>query len=462
MKKNILGWMTSVIGCYFLISFQLGCAQISAPTGGAKDSLPPELVKANPAINTVNFQGNKINLTFNEYIEVQELQSNLIISPLQKNMPVITSNLRSVSIKFKDTLMPNTTYSVNFGNSIRDVHESNVLRNFIYVFSTGNMIDSLTIKGKIIVAETGQADSTIIAMLYRNLSDTGVLKTRPDYIAKTDGKGNFTFNNLSGNDFMVYALRDGDGGKTYNSKTELFAFNDSVVSAKNDGAIFLLAYAEQKTNNNKSNNVLKTPADKKFRVTANMPDQTFDILQPLELNFNNPLKTFDPTLVELTDTNYKAVSKVTLNLDSTRKKLTVNVTWQPGSQYYFILPKEAASDSAGNILPRSDTIRIKTKSLTDYGRVILRFTNIHLEDHPVIQFVQTDVVKYSYPITTTEWTNKQFPPGEYLIRILYDINNNGKWDPGNYSQKIQPERAISLEQPLSIKADWDNERDIKL
>ena len=466
MKKNILVFLGSVITCYFLITLNFGCAQISAPTGGAKDTLPPRLVKASPELNTLNFKGNKISLSFNEYIELQDLQSNLIISPLQKTNPTINYNLRSISIKFKDTLLPNTTYSINFGNSIRDVHESNVLKGFTYVFSTGNIIDSLTMEGNVVMAESGKPDSTLMVMLYRNTADSTVLKTKPDYITKLDGQGNFKFNHLQNADFNIYALKDGDGGKTYNSKTEIFAFDDSLVnSSQNNALIILYAYAEQKPDNSKTT-LLKAAPEKKLKYTTNLSPgpagQIQDLLQTLNLAFNNPLKKFDTLKPILADTNYKPVSNFTLTIDSTRKNISLATAWQPESNYYFILPKETAQDSSGNVLSRSDTIRIITKRTEDYGRVVLRFSNIELAKHPVIQFLEADKIKFSYPVVATEWSNKLFPPGEYTIRILYDLNNNGLWDPGNYSKKVQPEKAITLPQKLAIRGDWDNERDIKL
>ena len=462
MKKNILFLLVCISSCYFLITVNFGCAQISAPTGGAKDTLPPRLVKATPELNTVHFKGNKVSLSFNEYIDLQELQGNLIISPLPKTNPVVTYNLKSISIKFKDSLLPNTTYSINFGNSIKDVHEGNILRGFTYVFSTGNLIDSLTLEGNVVLAESGKTDSTIFVLLYQNMADSAVLKTKPDYITKLDGDGNFIFNNLPESRFKIYALKDGDGGKTYNSKTEIFAFDDSIINiAQNTAPILLYAYAEQKADINKTP-AEKPSADKKLKYTSNLSANTQDLLQPLKLTFNNPLKKFDSLKIILTDTNYRSVEKYTLTIDSSRKIVSLNTKWAPESDYIFLLPKTFATDSSGFELSRTDTIRFKTKKITDYGTLLLRFTNIDLSRHPVIQFLEGGEIKFAYPVVSAEWSNKLFPPGEYAIRILYDLNNNGKWDPGNYSKKIQPEKAIQLPQKLTVRADWENERDIKL
>ena len=391
MKRNILVLLGCIIGFYALITMNTGCAQISAPTGGAKDTLPPRLLKASPEQNTLNFRGNKVSLAFNEYIDLQELQGNLIISPLQKTNPTITYNLKSISIKFKDTLLPNTTYSINFGNSIRDVHEGNILKDFTYVFSTGNMIDSLTMEGNVVLAESGTTDSTLFVMLYRNTSDSAVLKTKPDYITKLDGQGNFKFTHLPPADLKIYALKDGDGGKTYNSKTELFAFDDTLVNSLQKAPIILYAYAEQKIDNNKPGS-LKTTADKKLRYSLNMEGTEQDLLKTLDLSFNNPLKKIDSLKIILADTNYKPVSNYTLTIDSTRKIVSLKTIWLPETEYYFIISKDAAQDSTGNLLARSDSVRFTTKKTADYGTIILRFSNIELAKHPVIQFIEGDKV----------------------------------------------------------------------
>ena len=224
-----------------------GCAQIIAPTGGARDSLPPKLINANPKNGATNFRGNHITLYFDEYVHTEDVQQNLLVSPSPKKDPYIDYKLRTVTIKLRDTLEPNTTYTINLGNSIRDINENNQLKNFRYVFSTGATLDSLEFSGKVTEAETGKVDSTLIVMLYKNLNDSAVNKLKPKYIARVDGEGNFIFQNLSPGEYKVYALKDMDGSKTYNSKSETFAFADSaVIVNKNTKPVNLYAYVEEK------------------------------------------------------------------------------------------------------------------------------------------------------------------------------------------------------------------------
>lgn len=462
--RNSFLFLCLIAGFYALISLNWGCAQISAPTGGATDTLPPRLVKSNPLMNSTDVKSNKISLSFNEYIDLQDLQNNMIISPVQKNNPTVSFNLKTITIKFKDSLLPNTTYSVDFGNALKDVHEGNVLKNFTYVFSTGNKIDSLTLGGNVLLAETGKADSTIMVLLYRNLADSAVQKTKPVYMTRVDGKGRFQFKHLPAEDFHIYALKDGDGGKTYNSKTELFAFSDEtvnpVIATK---PVQLFAYYEQKPeNNSKTISVLKAPLEKKLKYSNNLGGGIQDLLQPLEFSFNNSLKSFDSAKAVLLDTNYRSVQKYSFAIDSTQKKITLNYNWQPETHFVFIMPKDAVQDSLGNNLSKTDTIRFTTKRTEDYGSVVLRFSNLDLSMHPVIQFGDDETVKFSFPVTEMQWTNKLFPPGDYVVKILFDENNNGKYDSGNYSKKIQPEKVLNLDMKLSVKANWDNERDIKL
>ena len=184
-------------------------------------------------------------------------------------------------------------------------------------------------------------------------------------------------------------------------------------------------------------------------------------LSGLDLYFNAPLKDLDESKIILTDTFYKKVPFRVL-LDSTRKKLTLKRTWKTDESYKLIVIKDGFSDTLGNFLNKTDTITFKTKKESDYGTLILRFPNIDLSKHPVIEFVQNDVVVEAVSLKSTEWHADQFSPGEYYLRILYDTNGNGIWDPGNYLEKLQPEKVISFDKSLKIKADWDNEREIRL
>jgi Big-like domain-containing protein len=469
--KNFFHFLLFTSLVCILITISSGCAQIGAPTGGPKDTLSPVLVIANPPVRTLHFNGNKIVFTFNEYIDVQDVSSNLLVSPYPKKNPSVTNKLKTVTVILKDSLLPNTTYSINFGNAIKDIDEGNILKNFTYVFSTGNIIDSEQVKGNVVVAETGKTDSTIFVLLYnKDLSDTAVLKKKPNYIARVDKKGNFVFNNLPPGDFNIYALKDDDGSKTYSAKSELFAFTGQTLHVSDTTQpVMLYAYAEEEkpvtptsTSDNTTTTKKKIPKDNKLKFVTSLDGGDQSLLTDLYIAFNKPLEHFDSTGIVLTDTNFNAITPVNITVDSTRQIVSLHTTWTENTDYRLIINKNAVTDSDSVSIKKTDTLAFKTKSESEYGSILIRILNFDKSKHPVLEILKDFKIVKSIPLTTAEWSDKLFVPGEYYIRILFDDNNNGKWDPGSYSEKRQPEKVISFDKKLSIKADWDNEREIQL
>ena len=121
------------------------------------------------------------------------IQSDLIVSPNPNQTPYVTSHLQTVTINLKDTLKPNTTYAIDFGNALKDVNEGNPYKNFTYVFSTGNSISNGVLNGQVQLAQTGTADSTLIVILHKNLNDSAIKKIKPDYYTRLDSGGHFRF-----------------------------------------------------------------------------------------------------------------------------------------------------------------------------------------------------------------------------------------------------------------------------
>jgi hypothetical protein len=451
------------------------CANIIPPTGGPRDSLPPKLTVSNPKNNSLNFTGNRIVFNFDEFVEVKDLQTNLIVSPVPKSLPYIESKLRTVSVKLRDTLQPNTTYSIDFGNAIHDINEGNVLRHFSYVFSTGKYIDSMHFYGKVIVASTGKVDSTIIAMLYDKMDDSAVINGRPKYIARLDTSGNFAFSYLKPGTYALYALKDDAGQRKYLSKAVLFAFAEAPVEVgPSSKPVTLYAFADTSTTKTSTSSTTKKPTKaptpppkkkeedkfKRLQIGLNLTNGSLDLLANLELLFSEPLKSFDSTKIRLTDEQFKDLPGISFLEDSTRKKITVHNKWVIDTKYHLIAAKDFAEDSLGNKLLKIDTISFKTKSEADYGSLRIRFTNLDLNKSPVLQFVQGETIKFSRPLTSRIFTEKLFLPGDYDLRILYDVNKNGVWDPGEFFLKHkQPEKVLSIKKKLSVRANWDNQPD---
>ena len=448
-----------------------GCANIIPPTGGPRDSLPPELIAATPKDSALRFTGKQITLVFDEYIQLENASANVIVSPTPAINPQYDPKLRTLRINIKDTLEANTTYSINFGNSIKDINEGNILKQFTYVFSTGTFLDDRTLSGKVTIAETGRTDTTLIAMLYRESDDSSVLKKRPRYVTRLDNKGNFTFRNLPSGTFYLYALKDDNGARRYISKSQLFAFaGKPVLVAEKNEPVNLYAYVEKADEVKKPATAIqggstkeKKSEDKRLRYQTNLESGLQDILDSLEIRFASPLRTFDSTKIVLADEKYQPVGRYSFIHDSLNQNFTLIYPWKPATAYTLVLAKDIAEDSTGKKLIKNDTIAFKTRKLEDYGTLRLRFPALDLDKHPVLQFVQSDRIVFIHRFTTKEFSSKLFKPGDYDLRILYDENGNNRWDAGNFFGKHQqPEKVRQIDKKLTVKANWDNEQSVNL
>lgn len=464
--KQIVYLVSIFFSCIFLLS---SCANIVPPGGGPRDSLPPRLIAASPKDSTVNFSGNRIGFLFDEFVEVKDVQQQLIISPYTKNLPTVDYKLRNVSVKIKDSLLPNTTYSIYFGNSIKDVNEGNIARGFTYVFSTGKYLDSCTFNGKVVLAETGKIDTSLIVALYKDLADSAVSKKSPLYYTRLNGKGEFKFRYLPGEKLNVFALED-NFNKRYEDSTKLFAFLNQPVQIKpNTDSIVLYAYRQAKPIDNKPPATsLPKPTDKNtkeqktLRYANNLENQQQSLLNNLVLSFNRKIEVKDSTGILLTDTAYKKISAFAYNTDSVKNNLIVQANWKEKAMYKLIIKKDAIADTAGVGLAKNDTLSFTVKSSADYTNLRLRFPTLDIKTNPVLLFYQNDKLVESVPLTAKEFRRKLFAPGEYELRILFDDNKNQKWDAGNYLLKLQPEKVKTIAQKLNAKANAEVDTAIEL
>ena len=221
-------------GIVLILLSVFGCARIVAPTGGPKDVTPPRVVKCYPPNFSANFKGNQFAVTFDEYFQLNNFNQELLISPPMEDIPSYKIKKKTLIVKFKDPLKPNTTYTVNFGQSIKDLTEGNILNNFSYVFSTGKYVDSLSLRGQVLSALEHKPEKGITVMLYKNNNDTIPLdslplRVKPYYVSKTNKNGRFRFSGLADTSYLLFALKDMDYSLTYNLATEEIAFSDSLV-----------------------------------------------------------------------------------------------------------------------------------------------------------------------------------------------------------------------------------------
>lgn len=203
------------------------CANIGAPEGGPMDITPPKFVKSSPAQGAVNVKGNKVEITFDEIVNIKDQQKKVSVSPVQKNPPVIKAMGKKLTIEFRDEMLPNTTYSIDFSNSIEDNNEGNPLDGFSFAFSTGDEVDSLQISGIMLRARDLEPMQHLIVGVHSNLNDTAFTNIPLERMCRTNDRGQFTLRNLKPGRYHVFGLKDMDGDYRM-ARTEDIAFVDEI------------------------------------------------------------------------------------------------------------------------------------------------------------------------------------------------------------------------------------------
>ena len=228
MKRKGIDVIAAMI---ILAAFFAGCAKISSPTGGPRDTTPPKVVKMTPENQSVRFQDKQIRIFFDEYVTLNNPTTNVLILPPMAESPQYTLKGKSLVIKFKDTLRANTTYNMVFSDCIRDYHENTPLSYFHYSFSTGDSLDDYMIRGNILDAKSLAPSKDFYVLLYKNTADSMPLTTRPDYVTKTHDDGSFLFQNITEGTYKIFALKDINSDLLYNLPNEEIAFLEETVTA---------------------------------------------------------------------------------------------------------------------------------------------------------------------------------------------------------------------------------------
>lgn len=228
------------------------CAKRGSITGGLQDTIPPVAKETFPKNGSINFEGNTIKLTFDEYVKLKDVNKQLIISPPMTEAPLIspTNATKQITIKIKDILQPNTTYSFNFGQSIQDNNEGNILNQYKYIFSTGTYIDSLFLEGTIKDAYELKTDDFVSVFLFEandKFNDSTIYKEKPRYVTNTLDSGNtFRLENLKAGDYYLVALKDKNNNLKYDPKTEKIGFYPQKITLP-DPAIYEMELFQEKS-----------------------------------------------------------------------------------------------------------------------------------------------------------------------------------------------------------------------
>ena len=571
MTIQSIFWRLFTILTGFILT--AGCAKISSPTGGPKDKEPPVILKSVPMNGSKNFKGNKIVITFNEYIVLDNINEKFMVSPPMDKKPVITVKGKNVIIQYDEELRDSTTYTFYFQDAVRDLNESNPISNYQFVFSTGPVLDSLSVTGNIYKASDLNPPEATLAVLYIEHEDSAFTKRLPSYIAMTDKNGYFRIDNVSAREYRIYALKDADNSKNFNLADEEIAFIDStirVTPGKNwlpvvvdtlkpklkdpkaadtvvlQGEHRLFLFQHQKklhylTSSSRSlayrlNYTLSLPPDSlgfHFSIPGAGQDSYF-----IERN-----KTNDSLQVWITDSslyrqqvinsviNYPFTDSAgitSLKEDTimmrfmapratrgkarpTPYKFTSNISsgaLKPGDQIVFIsqtpfrypdtsrirlfeldgtsrtrIPYSLNKDSlnscrmtlTGKLLmnknyifiadstsfrniygEKSDSTGIKfsVNNEESYGKLVLNISNY--KGNRIIQLLSEDE-KVIREVKMDKDGKVEFPlleKGAYRVRVIYDLNNDGKWTTGDFNLRKQPESVSYMPVEVDIKENW--------
>ena len=216
--------LTVIIGGVFT-----SCARMGNPDGGWYDETPPKVLGATPADKATEVKAQKVKISFDEFVKIDNPTENVIVSPPQLQAPEIKATGKSIEVKLLDSLKANTTYTIDFSDAISDNNEGNPLGNYTYSFSTGAEIDTMEVSGYVVAAENLEPVKGILVGLYANLADSAFEKQPMLRVSRTDSRGHFVIKGVKRGTYRVYALQDVDGNYQFNQKSEMIAFNHELI-----------------------------------------------------------------------------------------------------------------------------------------------------------------------------------------------------------------------------------------
>lgn len=451
-----------------------GCANITSPTGGKRDTTPPKRLSSTPNDSLTNTRLKKLELEFDEFITLSDASKEVQISPLLNIPPTVTSGLRKVTVKIPDTLLePNTTYRISFGNAIKDLHEGNPFTGYTYTFSTGGWFDSMQLSGKVLNAATGLADTTgiMVALYYAADGDSAVIRKKPKYVAKADASGNFTFKGLPKRTFNIFALKDPNDNLMFDGQGEMIAFADNKVTPGDSSTtenITLRLFSQPVDSTTLSDTSIIAPVrggttqakTESFTYTvsadtSNRNNRSFDINKPLTIN-SSRTSTYNFDKINLFyDSSGTDIPVAYTHEVTDGRRATLNHTWKENTLYTLRLAKGFAKDSAGaDAMPGRFTFR--TKEDEDYGKITVNLPAKYVGGSYVLQVTADADTIYQRSISSTTVALSRLKPGKYAFRIIEDRNHNGKWDAGNFFTRLQPELVIPYKDILTLKPGWEN------
>ncbi len=452
------------IGIFWLATFASGCASMQSPTGGPKDSIPPGIINEVPKNLTKNFTAKKVEIEFNEFIKLNNEYTEISISPAMDIPPAFKVKKENLEIEFKQNLEANTTYSINFGKAIADVNESNILKNYSYVFSTGNEIDSLSISGRVINSLTKEKLKDVTVFILPLTQDSLFGKKKASVFNITDTAGTFKLSNLRENTYKLYALLEQGGDRIYNGQNEEIGFlRNPIKLSKDTSGILIQVFKEYPTIFMVKDRRIE--GDGRINLTFNRPitEPTISIIEPLGINQSKTVEfslTRDSATVWLPELSFDSIDVV---VNSAGKALDT-VTLRRNKRDVYVKSLITSDNLSGSkIRPGSELILKFSSPIQSYQetQITLLEDSIPAKGYQIVKDPNSSrIYSIKYP-----WKTKK----QYILKLAENaftdvLNTKSKV----YSKKFEMDIddnygsiSINISVPDTTKTylvQWLNER----
>ncbi|MGZ3751436.1 MAG: Ig-like domain-containing protein [Mucilaginibacter sp.] len=353
------------------------CASMQKPAGGPRDRTPPKLVKATPPDMTRNFTAKQIRLEFDEFFALKNQAQEISVSPAsEKKPPTFKTSKKTIVVDFQDSLQKNTTYVINFGKSIADVNEGNILNNFTYVFSTGPHIDSLSVSGTLQNSLTGEKVKDATVMLLTPKQDTSIFgKKRPTVFATTDSAGNFSLNNLHAGDYYIYGLKETAPNKIYDNDAELIAFLKKPIHLKKDTSNIQLNLFKQEPEKLRTlEHRFDVDGKLLFTFTKSLENPSIKILYPPNLDQQKIVefsKMKDTAMVYLRNMDFDSI-RVSI-LQNNKPFDTVTRTKARKETFTRNIQLQYNTSADGKLKPNTDLVITSNLPIASFDQSLITF-----------------------------------------------------------------------------------------
>ena len=344
------------------------CARMGRPDGGWYDETPPRVIASTPADRSTNVSAKKVNIYFNEFIKLDNASEKVVVSPPQLEQADIKATGKKIGIQLKDSLKPNTTYTIDFSDAIKDNNEGNPMGNYTYSFSTGDHIDTLEVAGTVLSAQDLEPVKGILVGLYAEFEDSCFLKQPMLRVARTDSHGHFVIKGVAPGTYRIYALNDQDGNYCFSQKSEQIAFSHDTIRPSFCDAVrqdTLWLDSLHIKDIKRTGYIRFTPDDLVLRAFEHV--QTDRFFLKAERQQANSFSLFfsygSNQLPELKPLNFDATDRLLIEPSAHRDTITYWLcdTALVNQDTLNIAMTYQMTDTLGNLIAQTDTLQILSK-----------------------------------------------------------------------------------------------------